>query len=420
MIDLLSVKGPLGPPQDHHGKRLAHVDVHRLSCQKTKAVTTFIRCPLTGVQMEVRYWIEQVGGIPIAMVSVKIPLASATIGQNYAHAGLGDIRLEMRCAALLVKIALTACGFSEGEISHFIKRTSTELLELTWHIETKSRNAQVNLMRRTREAFDGLRSVSSRHDISVRHVESRQKDNARSLLVTLKSGDEFRQYQKYDQVLAKTNKGKSKYAVVSSMRPRAKELLDTIDTHVRNEIILGRDTLEKLKLSHPNAWTPESLRGAIDWFWHNASLNVEGSFDRASLGEAARKTLVRYEAGEAVELSLSDVTFTRHRRKILAAGGPDIDPRAAGLMGKLKSVGRQLAYDKRWRVPAEFRNLVLCDATAPAIIEELKWGLEYVRNGVLPDIADQAARDTWVARWHKFVQSERLWDRQFGIQAIDG
>ncbi|PTB21630.1 hypothetical protein C9I57_08365 [Trinickia symbiotica] len=418
MIDLLIVKAPLGTPQDHHEKRLVHVGVRRLSSHKVRPSITFINGPLTAAQMEVRYWIEHTEGIPLAIASVKIPLASATIGQNYAHAGLDDIRLEMRCAAWLVKIALTACGFSEREIHHFIEHARTDLLELTWHTQTKSRNAQRNLMKRTREAFDGLRALSSRQDVFVRDVDFRERNNACGLLVTLKTGDEFRQYPKYDQVVAKTNKGKSKYAVAPSIRPRAKELLEAIDTHGRNEIILGADTLAKLGLSHPDTWTPESLRGAIDWFWCTAGLNVEDSFDPATIGDAARQTLTRYKAGDAVEQSLSAATFTRHRQEILAAGGPDIDPRAAGVMDKLRSVGRQLAYDKRWRVPTEFRNLVLCDATAPAIIEELKQGLEYVRDGVLPEIADETARDAWLVRWNKFVQSERLWDQQFGIQAI--
>ena len=367
--------------------------------------------------MEVRYWVEQAGGLWIATASVRIPLASATIGQNYAHVGLADIELEKRCAGQLAKIALTACGFSQNEIGNFIKHTSTDLLELTWHTETKSRNAQRNLMKRTREAFDGLRALSSRHDAFVRDLDFREKNNACGLLVTLKTGDEFRQYPKYDQVVAKTNKGKSKYAVAPPIRPRAKELLDAIDTHGRNEIILGADTLGKLGLSHPDAWTPESLRGAIDWFWCTVGLKLDGSFDPAAVGDAARQTLARYEAGDAIERSLSAATFTRHRQEILAAGGPDIDPRAAGVRDKLKSVGRQLAYDKRWRVPNEFRSLVLCDDTAPAIIEELKQGLDYVRDGVLPEITDEEARNAWLARWNKFVQSERLWDEQFGIQA---
>ncbi|KGS60269.1 hypothetical protein X949_234 [Burkholderia pseudomallei MSHR5609] len=416
MIDTLLIKGPLGPYQTHHGKRLTQMSLGRFSSEKSKPAVTYVNSPLTGAQMEVRYWLEQASGRWIATASVKIPLASAAVGQNYAHVGLADIELEKRCAGQLAKIALTACGFSQSEVDHFIKHTSTDLLELTWHTETKSRNAQWNLMNRTREAFDGLRALSSRHGVLVRDVEFREKNNACSLLVTLKTGDEFRQYQKYDQVVAKTNKGKSKYAVAPSIRPRAKELLDAIDTHDRNEVILGADTLAKLGLSHPDTWTPESLRGAIDWFWCAAGLNFEGSFDPAAIGDAARQTLIRYQAGEAVEQSLSATTFTRHRQEILAAGGPDIDPRAAGLTDKLKSVGRQLAYDRRWRVPAEFRNLVLCDVTAPAIIEELKRGLEYVREGVLPDIADKLALDAWLARWKKFVQSERLWDQQFGIQ----
>jgi len=415
MIDTLLVKGPLGPHQTRHGNRLVQMSLGRFSSQKSKPTVTYVNSPLTGAQMEVRYWVEQASGLWIAMASVKIPLASATIGQNYAHVGLADIELEKRCAGQLAKISLTACGFSPAEVDHFVKHTSADLLELTWHTDTKSRNAQRNLMKRTREAFDGLRALSSRQDVFVRDVDFREKNNACGLLVTLKTGDEFRQYQKYDQVVAKMNKGKSKYAVAPSIRLRAKELLDAIDTHDRNEIILGADTLAKLGLSHPDAWTPESLRGAIDWFWCTAGLNVEGSFDPAAIGDAARQTWTRYEAGDTVEQSLSAATFTRHRQEILAAGGPDIDPRAAGVMGKLKSVGRQLAYDKRWRVPNEFRSLVLCDDTAPAIIEELKQGLEYIRDGVLPEITDEAARNAWLARWNKFVQGERLWDQQFGI-----
>ncbi|MEK2603349.1 hypothetical protein [Burkholderia arboris] len=418
MIDTLLVKGPLGPHQTHHGKRLAQMLLGRFSSEKSKPTVTYVNSPLTGAQMEVRYWVEQAGGSWIATASVRIPLASATIGQNYAHAGPADIELEKRCAGSLVKVALTACGFQESEIKHFMEGSRTDLLELTWHTETKSRNAQRNLMKRTREAFDGLRAISRRHDVFVQDVDFREKNNASGLLVTLKTGDEFRQYQKYDQVLAKTNRGKSKYAVAPSIRSHAKELLETIDTHVRNEIILGPETLEKLELSHPDAWTPDTMRAVVEWFWHKAGLSVEPSFDHAALGEAARQTLARYEAGEAIEQSLSDATFTRHRQEILAVGGPDIALRAAGLTDKLKSVGRQLAYDKRWRVPTKFRNLVLCDATAPAIIEELKQGLEYVRDGVLPEIADETARNAWLTRWNKFVQSERLWDQQFGIQAI--
>lgn len=416
MIDSTTLIGPLGAPQDHHGRRLVHVAVHQLSAGKSMLGTTYVSSPATRAKMEVEYYIEQHNGVPVAMASVKIPLASATIGQNYAHAGLDDIRLEMRCAGWLTRIALTVCGFSEDEISHFIKHTRTERLELTWHTQTNSRNAQRNLLKRTREAFVALRALSSRHDIAVRDVETREKNGAGGLLVTLKSGDQFRQYPKYDQVLAKASKGKSKYAVAPEIKPRIGEIRDAIETHGRNEIIFGSDTLAELGLSHPDAWTSESLRAAIDWFWHKVRLDVDVAFDPTALGEAAKRTLARYDAGESVEQSLPSATFTRHRTEILAAGGPDIDWRARGLGDKLKSVGRQLAYDKRWRVPNELRNLVLCDVTAPPIIEELKQGLEYIRDGVLPDIAEDDARDAWLARWTKFVENEKLWDPQFGIQ----
>jgi len=152
MIDSIIVKGPLGAPQDHHERRLAHVAFRQLSTEKSSPGTTFISSPLTGAQMEVRYWVEQVGDRWVAMASVKIPLASATIGQNYAHGGLDDIHLEMRCAGWLTRIALTACGFSEAEIDHFIKHSRTEyhfsacvrsryLLSVVWDATSRAHDA---------------------------------------------------------------------------------------------------------------------------------------------------------------------------------------------------------------------------------------------------------------------------------------
>ena len=52
-------------------------------------------------------------------------------------------------------------------------------------------------------------------------------------------------------------------------------------------------------------------------------------------------------------------------------------------------------------------------AKTTAIIEELTQDLEYIQDGVLPNIADDDARDAWFGS----VQTEQLWDPEFGTQA---
>jgi hypothetical protein len=420
MIDTLTIVGPLGPPQERHSRALTRMTIGRFSTVKHKPAVTFIDSPLTGAQIDVKYWVESVGSSHLAFASVKIPLASATIGQNYAHAGLESIELEIACAAQLARIALMACGFSEDELTMFMRGTRAELLELTWHNRTASRPALANLMKRTRQLFEGMQAIASRHDAPVRDVDFRQKNSAPCLLVTLKNGDEFRQYPKYDQITAKSNIGKHRYSVSPEIKEKAKALLQEIEAHVRNEIRFGPKTLDSLGLSNPASWTSSTLRGAIDGFWNNAGLEqsrVTSLCDLSRLSPEVRETLEQYEVGETIIERLANYTFTRHRNAILEAGGPDIDPRAQDIVAKAKSVGRQLHYDRRWKPNVDMKQIVLCEVTAPAILEELKQGIEFIADGVIPDFPDVGIREAWLKRWKAFVVRERLWDQPHGVDA---
>ena len=56
---------------------------------------------------------------------------------------------------------------------------------------------------------------------------------------------------------------------------------------------------------------------------------------------------------------------------------------------------------------------MVSERTAPAIMEELQQGLDFITDGVLPDIADPAQKADWHHRWMTFIKTERL-GNEFG------
>jgi len=422
MIDTLTVVGRIGIAQTHHQDRLAHVTVGRFSVSKSKPTTTFVNSPHTNAQIDVKYWVEAVAGIPapVAFVELKIPLAAATVGQNYAHAGLKSIRDETRCAAHVARLTLATLGFTADEIDHFMRSTETVLLELTWHSRTASQKALRSLLKRTENVFEAMSKVRGRHDVPVRNVDYRRRDGKAGILVEFKSGDQFRQYGKYDQITARSNVGKQRYGVSPEMKAHRAELLKFIDTHARNEVILCRNSLMSLELLHPSSWTPDTLTGAIDSFWQNAGLDgrrtsAPAAPDAASLPTLSPEVEVtweRYKKGEGPQLKadLPTYTYTRHRASILRVHGKDIAESRRNMV-KPEKVGYQLKYDRRCEPAGDLRKLVLCEVTAPDILEELKRGLAYIQDGEIPVIDDEDELAAWLIRWKHYAEREGAFRR---------
>jgi len=415
MIDFLVVKAPIGTTKPHHLERLALVTFTRFSMSNSKPTTTYVDSPLTGAQIDVKYCVEHVAGLPMAHIEIAIPLASATIGQNYAHAGLDTILFEVECAACLVRLTLAVLGLKSGEIQLFMEHAETQLLELTWHTRTASKKALRNLQKRTAAFFERSKEASGRHDVAIRDVDYRRKNGDPGLLVMLKSGDEFRQYGKYDQIAAKSNLGKKRYAVSAEMREKIKEakLVKGIETHARNEIRLGLATLTSLGLANPKSWRPEALKRAIESVWRDMDhTNSKGNAPSTgmNLSPQARDTFNRYLAGEQIKDALPPYTFTRHRQSILRAYKQDIaiPPRCAG--PRQQSVLSQLNYDRRWKPSGELTQLVLCDETGPAIVAELKRGIAFIESGEIPDFPDDDSRGFWLRRWKHFAERQRVWN----------
>jgi hypothetical protein len=414
MIDLFVAKGAVGSPQQHHRTRLASVTYSRFSEHKTKQTITYIDSPLTGAQMELTYWEEPLAGRPTAFVEIKLPLSTATIGQNYIHAGLESVEWEITCAALLCRLVLTTAGFNNIEIDSFMNTAETELVELTWHTATASPRAALKLQERAHRFFEARRTAKSRHDVRVKNVDVRNRNGVLGMLVETKSGDEFRQYGKYHQILAKSKRCRRRFAYSKEIEQRKGEAKALIETHVRNECRVQRETLKNLGALNPKAWwaDPDLLRKAIAFVCDEIGLNARPRTAQRGKAEKlspqAQVTWDRYVAGEAIKDILPPYTFSRHRKAILAAKGEDIDSPSQPKHVRGAAVGHQLQYDRRWKPTGDVRKLALCEETAPPIIEDLKRGIAYIATGEIPEFADEEAQAAWLKRWKHYAEQEKL------------
>jgi hypothetical protein len=407
MIDTLIVKSTVGAPQPHHLECLAQVSFTRFNITKSKPTTTFIDSPITGAQMQVKYWIERRLNREMAFIELTIPLASATIGQNYFHAGLDSIADELKCASLLAQLILFALGFKSDEVQLFRDRAEGKLCELTWHTPTASTRALQNLQSRTAKIFEAMKAVSSHHDIQVKDVDCRRKNGMPGLLATFKNGDQFRQYGKFDQTATMSKKGKHRYELSMEMQAHKHTLLETIKFHARNELRLCEKTFRSLEMQNPINWSPEKMKAAIDLVWKNAGLTVMKTDPKATtkeLSPEAQVTLDRYFAGTLKDTLLPH-TFSRHRKAIKAFNGIDIAQKLVRKEVKAGSVGAQLQYGRRLEPKGDLRKLVLCEESAPDIIIDLKRGLDYVQFGVLPELP-KVELDAWQKRWKKFADQK--------------
>jgi len=407
MIDLFIATGRLGPVEPHHQTCLSIVTYSRFSASKTTPTSTYINSPITCVQMELQYKVADVAGIPNAFVGIKIPLASATVGHNYMHAGLDSIDLELVCAKLLCKVVLTVLAFKPEEIERFFRETKVELVELTWHSPTASPKALRCVQKRTKDVFDGLRLASSRHDVAVSDVQYWESNGSPGLLVTLKDGNHFRQYGKIDQIASRAKRDRKPSQMSPEARLYLPKIRDAIKHHARNELLLTAETLKADGLSHPNNWTAESLKALIDSVWEKAGLGQRAEApDATKLSPEAAATLERYQAGEHPRDFLPPHTLSRHRSSILDATDTEIDRRPNQSKANRRSVGYQLQYDRRWEPKGDLRKLVLCEVTAPAIIEELKRGLAFLESGETPEFVTEEERSCWQMRWTTFAERE--------------
>lgn len=412
MLDKIIVKSLWGPVQERHLKRLAQVSVSRFLQSKTKQTTTFINSPLTGAQIEVTYIIKKVAGSKQGHVEISIPVASALIGHNCFHAGLEVLHWELECLELLLRIILFSIGMTELEVQRYLEHALVMEVECTWDTKTASPKARLALQSRTKAHAIALRALSARHDIGVDDADPRNPKSGTSLLVTLKSGDFLRQYCKPEQMRSKrrSRKANHDHYVSDAMKAVVLPYMDMLESHARNELLVGAKTLNAAGIRYLRDITPQTLERAMVTVWRALGFRRRGEFDMSALeGSSALDTLNRYEAGEDVIATLPEYRVSRDRLAILAAHGPDIaDKESKKLRFKAANLGRQTQYPRRWPLLDEMRNLVVSERTGPAIFEELVQGLEFVTDGVVPEIDDEDNKQAWLGRWMMFAKDEQL------------
>lgn len=414
MLDKIIIRSVWGPVLPHHFKRLAQVSYSRFLQAKTKQTTTYINSPLTGAQINVTYIVETIAGVDMGYVEISIPVASALIGHNYFHAGLEVLRYEIQCLELLVKVVLTSIGMKPDEIHRYMKLAKIILAEVTWHTESESVKARKACQRRTNDHMRAMRTLSPRHDVQVADANIMETKSGTSLLVTLKSDDLFRQYCKAEQIKVRRKKARAENFVSEAMRPKLTNLMPQLGQHIRNEQLIGGKTLAMVGITHPREMHPDFLEKAMMRVWGALGFGTRRQGQNpVKLKGLAQDTLRRYMAGENVTKSLPAYRVSRDRQTILDSDGPDIAVRRTGMRFNPANLGRQLQYPRRWKLPVERRDLVVSERTAPAIMVELQQGLDFITDGVLPDIADPAKKADWLQRWMTFVKTERL-DNQFG------
>ena len=382
MIDKIILESPLGPPQPSHYNHLVRIVHRQVLTEISKPITTFINSPLTGAQMSARYSVR--GGV--AYLELELPLASAAVGHNLLHAGAESIEQEVDVANLLSRIVLNVLGFSPAEISHWLVWAQVMSAEITWHTRTSSLDAARKLRASTTETFEARRGRSARHDVTVKDVDVRRRNEAECLLVTFKTGDQFRQYIKAEQVKGRSSAHRKHNPRLSNICNKA-DVLEGIAGHVRNELIFKPETLESLGLRDPRCWSQTAVEYAVECLW-NACVDtvpaVPADLDHALalMSPEVRTSFERWHDGENPRDFLGKSALTRHRQRILRATGLDIADRFSGANANRFP---QLSYSRRFKPGGALLQHTLCKETAAAILQELESGVALLCDGVVPE-----------------------------------
>ncbi len=411
MIDKFIVQIPLGPVSSHHYECLAEVSYARFLHAKTKPTTTYIDTPVTGAQAEIRYEVMEVAGRKMGYLEITVALASCMVGHNLIHAGLASIRYEIRCAAALVRVILATLKLTQKEIEKGMIRAKFKLVELTWHTLTASEKARISAQRRTIAVMKAQRRASRRHDVQIKDVDVRDKNDKLGLLVELKSGTALRQYGKADMPYARSRRGRQHNFVQAGIAASLGAIKEVLPCHLRNEVILTEQMLGELALLKPKSWNPASVKRAIDAVWKDLGLTrgaSGGSTSDVELSDSAQETLDRYNEGTLLLADLPGHRVTRDRKEIREGTGIDIEEPRGTRKAQIASVGRQLSYGRHWEPKDHFRDLVVCERTAPALITDLEQGLRFLLDGELPDFASKEEFAAWFKRWNAYALREHL------------
>lgn len=375
MFDRFIVKGRIKPFNPSDRDRFTQVTITEKSLAKTKPTTTFVKTPLTGAQMELSSEVEMDAlGTPWLVVQSEVFAAASLAGQNFIHGDLDGVGDEVTGAGKLVRLALLERGFSPAEIDFYMKYSSIEELELTWHRATRSRNAAKALLKRAIRHFQALESISGRHDSAVESVKLNTEYAITGVLVTFKNGCQLRLYIKAEAVEAGQKRKQMAGFVSKAMREHVAEFKRAVTAHVRIEPILGSAHLAEHGMTHPNDVSAERLDAALNSFMRMARLDVPfamepGEIDTSSLGPEITDSLMRHFDGIDVLAELPPHSATRHRQALLPR--VELAVRRTRNPALAATLCKQLAYEARWRPDEGLLRHAFTSDRAASTLEDL-------------------------------------------------
>ncbi|QIM71835.1 hypothetical protein [Bordetella trematum] len=124
--------------------------------------------------------------------------------------------------------------------------------------------------------LEHIKAHSILRDIGVKTVKVERENGAASVRAILKSGDEFRQYAKHSQSLARKARRGREQAMATGFQDR-RVVLDAVVLHVRNEVRIHEKTLRQHGLEHPGSWPEGGLCGVLHDVVRRAGLSSVGA-----------------------------------------------------------------------------------------------------------------------------------------------
>lgn len=388
MIDSITVEGTLKAYELSDLKRAAQVVFLQSSSTKFKQGIEYVQSPLTGAQMELNIF-PYFGQLHDDLVTrIKIPLASSLLGQNYMHGWTECVNDELKAASQLIRVVLEQYQFKPEEVNKFIETAKTESAELTWHVASASYRAAKNLLMRAYRQVKVLHKHNSRHDIGIESYSFIEESQRESLKVFLKNGSALKIYVKADEMRDTKRRKPRGTPMYEAHRVDKIDILKEIGTHLRVEVIPGKEHLRELGLLNPKSWNPASLEGLVDQILTLAGFTTPYAIaplrvDVSACSQTVQKTFELYRHDPSLPL-LSNATISRHRVALLPFG-VDIGISPADHRMLSSSIGRQLHYANRWKVPDHLRHFIASEKTLPVLSETLTAMLEKIRGEYTPE-----------------------------------
>lgn len=365
MIDSFTVDGVLSAyskSRDGHAEP-ARVEFLRALGEKWIGREVKIQSPFTGAPIGMV--INQTsGGLTDPLtVRFKVPVASAFVGHSCLHGWTECLDMEKAVTSRLLRQILVQQGLTNKEASGFILSAQVTSFKLVWHVGVKGRHAARALLKRAIDQVKVLHAHNDWPNIGVEGYALTNEPAECSLEIALKFGNRIKISIQPETLSVGPELHRSSGINAEVVRAVTKN-------HVRVEVIVGQRLIEDWGIGNPGSWSAFGMESCVDTVLHQSGFMTPyrhnpADFSAASLAKDVRGILELYLHDQ----SMSDMNMgtVRRLRDVLIEKGVDIAIRPLEHRSLDGSIGKQLHYSNRWKVPDGLRGLMLSEVTLPTI-----------------------------------------------------